>query len=204
MSGYYDTEATVYDESRGGADRARAAADAVERLVGPAPQYGVAVDVGGGTGIVAAEVATRGWSVVVIDASLGMLHLAHERLPGRAAVADAAQLPLAAGSVDLVTTIWLLHLLPTGVADQVIAEASRVLRPDGHLVTTVDKHRAHGRAPRGDADDRGHVVEVAGRLGLAPVGETWFSGRSDWGSATERDPAFATLALRRSAVVGFG
>ncbi|MDQ3484893.1 MAG: class I SAM-dependent methyltransferase [Actinomycetota bacterium] len=195
MSGYYDREAPVYDESRGGVDRARAAADAVVRLVGT--QYGVALDVGGGTGVVSAEPAARGWPVIVLDGSLGMLGLARHRLPGRVAATDAEGFSIADSSVDLVTAIWLLHLLTAEAADRVLAEAARVLRPGGHLVTTVDKLQAHDRRPLNDADDHAPVSAVAARSGLTPVGESRFSGRSQWGSAAEGDQVFPLLAFRR-------
>jgi ubiquinone/menaquinone biosynthesis C-methylase UbiE len=89
--GYYDTEAPVYDETRGGTDRAEAAADAIDSLV---PGTGTALDVAGGTGIVSAELAARGWTVLVADASVGMLGVAASRLPGRVLAADAAALPV--------------------------------------------------------------------------------------------------------------
>ncbi|MGI8899345.1 MAG: class I SAM-dependent methyltransferase [Nocardioides sp.] len=197
MGGYYDLEAPVYDESRGGVDRARAAADAVVRLVGSGSRYGVALDVGGGTGIVSAELSSRGWSVLVLDGSLGMLGLARHRMPGRVVAADAGRLPVADSSVELVTAIWLLHLVSTNTADLVLSEAERVLRPGGHFVTTVDKLQAHGRPPLSDADDRDRLVRAAGRLGLTLAGESRFSGRSRWGSATDADPAFRLVAFGR-------
>ncbi|HET7682288.1 MAG TPA: class I SAM-dependent methyltransferase, partial [Marmoricola sp.] len=126
--GSYDAEAGVYDESRGGRDRARAAAAAVLALV---PAGGTALDVAGGTGIVSAELADAGFEVVVADLSLGMLSVAATRLPGRTIAAAAERLPVRDACVDVVTTIWLLHLVPIAVADTVIAEAARVLRPGG-------------------------------------------------------------------------
>ncbi len=69
-AGYYDREATRYDESRGGVERARRAAEAVAALV-PAP--GRTLDVAGGTGIVSAELAAQGRDVLVVDLSVGML-----------------------------------------------------------------------------------------------------------------------------------
>jgi ubiquinone/menaquinone biosynthesis C-methylase UbiE len=189
--GYYDREAAVYDESRGGAERARNAAAAVATLL---PPGGRLLDVAGGTGIVSAELAAQGRDVVVVDLSIGMLRLAGERLPGRVAAARADLLPVADGSVDAVTAIWVLHLLPTEVADRVVAEAARALRPGGRLVTTVDKHRAHGR-DGGEADHRDRVLAVAARHGLQPAGEAAFSGRSQWGSAGDGDPVFPLVAL---------
>ncbi|NUR06713.1 MAG: class I SAM-dependent methyltransferase [Nocardioidaceae bacterium] len=191
-SAYYDAEAARYDASRGGSERADDAARAVRRLV---PGPGVLLDVGGGTGIVSAALAAQGFDVLVTDLSTGMLALARDRLPGRAMAALADRLPVRPGSVDVVTAVWLLHLLAPAEADGVLAEAARVLRPGGHLVTTVDKRQAHGQ--RGAvADDRARVTEVAARLGLVPAGETTFTGASAWGSATDADPVFPLAAFR--------
>ncbi|HLN77657.1 MAG TPA: methyltransferase domain-containing protein [Nocardioidaceae bacterium] len=191
---YYDAEAEVYDETRGGLDRARAAADLVVSLV---PPPGLLVDVAGGTGIVSAELAARGFDVVVTDLSPGMLALAGGRLPGRVVVAEADRLPLPGGSVDVVTMVWLLHLLPIPSADVVLAEAARVLRRGGHLVTTVDKDLAHGRVRRtgGDAADR--VAAVLARHGLHFMAQEAFTGRSAWGSVAAGDPVFPVAAYRK-------
>ena len=197
-SSYYDTEARRYDETRGGVPRAEDAASAVCRLVG---SRGRLLDVAGGTGIVSAALAGRGFDVMVCDLSVGMLALAQERLPGRAFASAADALAVCDGSVDAVTTIWLLHLLAPTTADLVIAEAARVLRPGGHLVTTVDKSQAHGHAGA-PADDRARVTAVAARHGLLPTGSTTFTGRSAWGSATEADPVFPLAAFRRTTDVG--
>jgi septum formation protein len=190
---YYDAEATVYDESRGGAERARAAAEAITSLV---PAEGRLLDVAGGTGIVSAELARLGFDVVVTDLSQGMLRVADGRLPGRALVGSADRLPVADGSLDVVSMVWLLHLLPISVADAAIGEAARILRPDGYLVTTVDKDLAHGRVRRtgGDAADR--VAVVARRRGLSFVGQTSFTGLTRWQSS-EGGQVFPVMALRK-------
>jgi len=192
---YYDAEARVYDETRGGVERARAAADALCSLV---PPFGRLLDVAGGTGIVSAELAARGFDVVVTDLSHGMLTVALERLPGRAAVAAAERIPVRDGSCDVVTMVWLLHLLPIALADRVLAEAARVLRPGGHLVTTVDKDLAHGRQRRTDADAADRVAAYLQRHGLAFVGQDSFSGRSKWRSFSDGDPVFPLAAYRKA------
>jgi ubiquinone/menaquinone biosynthesis C-methylase UbiE len=192
---YYDAEAFTYDESRGGLARAEAAASAVLEL---APGCGVCLDVAGGTGIVSAQLAARGLDVLVVDRSTGMLRVAATRLPGRVLAADATRLPLADGSVDMVTAIWLLHLVPAH-ADAVLAEAARVLRPGGMFVTTVDKHLAHGSARRSDADELERVTAVLDALGLCPAGVTSFAGETRW--ATPADAArqeFAVAGFRTS------
>ncbi|HEX6249642.1 MAG TPA: class I SAM-dependent methyltransferase [Nocardioidaceae bacterium] len=191
---YYDAEAQRYDDTRGGRERARAAAEAICRLV---PVEGRLLEVAGGTGIVSAELAACGFDVVVTDLSRGMLGVAAERLPGREAVASAERLPVADRSVEVVSLVWLLHLLPIPVADAALAEAARVLRPGGHLVTTVDKDLAHGRVRRTGADAADRVAAVAARLGLHLVGQDSFSGRSTWGSVTGGDPVFPVAAYRK-------
>lgn len=194
-SAYYDAEAEVYDESRGGEDRARAAAEAITRLV---PASGRLLDIAGGTGIVSGELAARGFDVFVSDLSRGMLTVAARRLPGRVLVASADRLPVLTGSCEVVAMVWLLHLLPIPVADAVLAEAARVVRSGGHVVTTVDKDLAHGRVRRTGSDAGERVTARAARLGLQWVGQESFSGRSRWGSATGADPVFPVAAFRKA------
>jgi SAM-dependent methyltransferase len=176
---YYDTEAVRYDETRGGEPRAAAAAAAIESLLPAAAQ--LVLDVAGGTGIVGSKLRRTVFSV---DRSAGMSRYAVRRLPGRVVLGDARHLPVAAGSVDVVTAVWLLHLLDETACALVIAEAVRVLRPGGLLVTTVDKAAAHRRTP----DDVGEVLAALPQqrpsdgidrltgLGLRPVARTTFSG----------------------------
>ncbi|GAA3653631.1 class I SAM-dependent methyltransferase [Streptomyces chitinivorans] len=135
----YDGEARDYDASRGGEPRARAAAEALERLLPRGCR--TVVDVACGTGIVTRRLLRPGRTVLGVDRSPGMLAPAAERVPGGVVRGDATQLPLASGSVDAVVIVWLLHLLPDPVP--VLAEASRVLRPGGTLITTVDKDDAY-------------------------------------------------------------
>lgn len=190
---YYDAEAQVYDETRGGLSRARAAADAVATLV---PPGGAALDVAGGTGIVSAELDRLGWDVCVADLSLGMLKVAVGRLPGRVVAATADRLPVADQALALVTTVWLLHLLPVDVADRVIAESARVLRRGGHFVSTVDKDLAHGRARRTNADHGERVTAVAARHGLGFVGGTSFTADTRWPGAAGGQ-VFAVAGYRK-------
>ncbi|MCW2758283.1 MAG: hypothetical protein JWO46_2029 [Nocardioidaceae bacterium] len=188
---YYDAEATAYDDKRGGRDRARRAADAVLTL---APVGGTCVDVAGGTGIVSAELAARGIDVLVVDRSVGMLGVAAARLPGRVLCADGTRLPLADAAVDLVTTIWLLHLVGSETADAIAAEAARVLRPGGRWVTSVDKDLSHRPTRRTDADEADRVAALAGGLGLSPAGTATFTGATVWDTAGGGDRQTFRLA----------
>lgn len=106
---------------------------------------GLVVDVGGGTGhYLAAVVEATGGPGVVVEPSTAALRRAARAHPRVAAVgADVWRgLPFAAGSVDLVTTVF----APRGVA-----EVARVLRPDGRwiVVTPLAEHLEEVREPLG-------------------------------------------------------
>ena len=150
----YDREAAHYDATRGGDARADAAADAIETLL---PEGSVRIaDVGCGTGIVTVRLVRPGRSVIGIDRSEGMAAVAASRLPGRIALGSVIRLPLASGSVDVVTMVWLLHLLSPADSAAAVAEAGRVLSPGGLLITTVGKNDA----AFGPADDAAMIVGV--------------------------------------------
>jgi SAM-dependent methyltransferase len=173
---YYDTEAARYDATRGGPARAAAAAAAIESLLPDTAR--VVLDVAGGTGIVGARL---GRTVYSMDRSAGMSAHAARRLPGRVVRGDARALPFADRSVDAVTMIWLLHLLDARTAALVAAEATRVLRPGGTLVTTVRKEAAHHTDDLAGpmAPLRGNPTDDPDRLtalGLAVAGATTFTG----------------------------
>ncbi|GAA3469628.1 class I SAM-dependent methyltransferase [Nonomuraea roseola] len=185
----YDSEAAHYDATRGGEVRARAAAEAVERLL--PGSAAVIADVACGTGIVTALLRRPGRRVVGVDSSPGMARVAASRLEGSVVIGDATRLPLPGSCVDAVTMVWLLHLLDRATAAAVLAEAARLLRPGGMLITTVDKndavYAAQGdaaallrplREARGpaEADACSWVSEVAAGLGLVAAGRTSFAG----------------------------
>jgi ubiquinone/menaquinone biosynthesis C-methylase UbiE len=190
----YDQEAERYDETRGGEPRAQAAATAIGSML-PSSRALTVVDLAGGTGIVAAALNTAGRRVVVLDQSAGMLGQAARRLPGCEVRATALALPLRDVSVDVVTCVWLLHLLASAEeVDVVLSEAGRVLRPGGRFVTTVDKDLASGFDRGSDPLDAADVVVAhAARHRLLPAGESSFVGpaRGDGPDAVYRLLAFA-------------
>ena len=188
----YDREAARYDATRGGDARAQAAANAIETLLtglGAAPAR--IVDVGRGTGIVTVRLARPGRSVAGVERSGGMAAVAATRLPGQVTLGDGSRLPLGGESVDVVTMVWLLHLLNPADSASALAEAERVLRRGGLLITTVGKDDAAGGAAddataiiapvraRFDHDptDRlERVLDLGERLGLALAARTTFVG----------------------------
>jgi SAM-dependent methyltransferase len=208
----YDQEAQHYDATRGGDARAEAAAQAILALLpaghamragagqhdahGPAGAPGQVrlADVGCGTGIVTARLLAPDRQVLGIDRSAGMAAVASARLPGSIALGTAWRLPLAPASVDVVTMVWLLHLLDETCSAAAIAEAARVLRPGGTLITTVGKNeaplqtpsdaaalvgpvRAQYASPPTDAAGRvtrlgaGHGFQLAGRSTFVGIGQ---------------------------------
>ncbi|MDA3624736.1 class I SAM-dependent methyltransferase [Saccharopolyspora sp. WRP15-2] len=199
----YDREARNYDATRGGEPRAQAAADALERLL---PQGSCTIlDVACGTGIITRKLLRPERTVLGVDRSSGMLGLAMTRIPRGVVRADAARLPFASNSVDAVVIVWLLHLLRDPAP--VLVEASRVLRPGGVLITTVDKNDAYfveesdvarvtaelrsQYAPR-VRDHRARVLDWAAKRGLGLAGETVFPGVGQGRSPREWQQAIET------------
>ncbi|WP_406865495.1 class I SAM-dependent methyltransferase [Streptomyces sp. HUAS MG47] len=186
----YDAEAAHYDRTRGGVPRAAAAADAVLRLVPPGAR--TLLDVACGTGLVTERLVRPGLRVYGADAAPGMVARAAGRLPGRAFRADARRLPLPDASVDAVSAVWLLHLVPS--TSEFVAEAARVLRPGGVLAVTVDKDAAHDVGSDIDAvlrpyrsftaasDRADRIGAYAAAHGLTPAGATGFTGHGQGNS----------------------
>lgn len=100
------------------------------------------LDLGGGTG--QGVRALDAPDPIVLDAAGGMVRRAADR--GLAALqGDAAQLPVAADTVDAVLITDALHHMAD--QEQVLAEAARVLRPGGVLVVReYDPTTVRGRA----------------------------------------------------------
>ncbi|WP_369147853.1 class I SAM-dependent methyltransferase [Streptomyces sp. R44] len=184
----FDEIAPKYDESRGGTERAAGFARMLAPLLDPARPV---LDIGVGTGIVAAELTSLGHTVHGLDLSPGMLARAKDRLGARVAVADACRLPVQSGSVDQAVSTWLLHAGPDNRA--VLAEVGRVLRPGGRYLVIP----AGGTRP---TDDIGLLVgELENRLdpeGSRRDGPEWLApiaaahGLVYEGTASERPTSF--------------
>ncbi|WP_329287554.1 class I SAM-dependent methyltransferase [Streptomyces sp. NBC_00691] len=182
----YETEAAHYDRTRGGVPRAAAAAEAVLSLVPPAAR--TLLDLACGTGLVTERLTRPGLRVHGADAAHAMLRVAEGRVPGRVVRADARRLPLPDASLDAVSAVWLLHLVP--FAAEIVAEAARVLRPGGVLIATVDKDAAHDvgsdidtilrpyRSAAAASDRADLITRHAAAHGLAPAPGTHFTGHA--------------------------
>jgi SAM-dependent methyltransferase len=126
----YSNQARTYDETR-------AASPSVlgplrEALEG-APGRRL-VDIGGGTGNYSRALRGDGWDPIVVDREPGMLARAAakglETLEG-----DAQRLPLPDECADAAMLVSMLHHVEDPAA--AIAEAERILRPEGRLVLMV-------------------------------------------------------------------
>jgi SAM-dependent methyltransferase len=155
----FDAVALQYDAGRPGYPDE--IFDAIEELSGSFLAGALVADVGAGTGISTRALLRRGAAVVAIDHGTNMLAALRARTPAAAVVlADANQLPLRSGAVDLVTFAQSWHWVDLGRAP---AEVTRVLRPGGALAVWwntaddgaerwFDEHRARLREASGHGD----------------------------------------------------
>ncbi len=133
------------------------------------------LDIGTGTGRVLELLAPRVAQGLGVDASKAMLALARARLAradfSHCAVrlADMYRLPLADASFDIAVLQMVLHYAedPAGV----LAEAARVLRPDGRLIVIDLARHAHDDvaaklAHRWPGFDDATMAELLGEAGL--------------------------------------
>jgi SAM-dependent methyltransferase len=97
------------------------------------PPGGATLDLGCGEGRVGAELVRRGYPVLGVDSSPRLVALAREHHD--AVVADAAELPFADASFDLVLAY--MSLMSMDDLEAAVAEAARVLEPGGRLCAAV-------------------------------------------------------------------
>jgi SAM-dependent methyltransferase len=94
------------------------------------------LEVGCGEGRVVRDLAARGHDVVGVDTSAAMIRHARQADPsGRYLVADAARLPLADASMDLVVAYN--SLMDVSDMPAAVAEAARVLEPGGRMCACI-------------------------------------------------------------------
>ena len=97
---------------------------------------GTALDVGCGTGVMAARLSQEGYDVVGVDPFQGMLRYVRQRQPDLMAVAATGErLPFADNTFDLVYCIAVMHHVadPTAVR-QTLLEMVRVAKPGGYVL----------------------------------------------------------------------
>jgi demethylmenaquinone methyltransferase/2-methoxy-6-polyprenyl-1,4-benzoquinol methylase len=115
------------------------------------PREGMKVlEVGCGTGTNLSLYENAGCDVFGIDLSPAMLEVARRKLGERAdlRLADAAELPYADDSFDLVTAFLTLHEMPTATRTAAMAEMVRVVNREGRLLL-IDYRSGPIRFPKG-------------------------------------------------------
>ena len=115
------------------------------------PREGMKVlEVGCGTGTNLSLYENAGCDVFGIDLSPAMLEVARRKLGERAdlRLADAAEMPYADDSFDLVTAFLTLHEMPTAIRTAAMAEMVRVVNREGRLLL-IDYRSGPIRFPKG-------------------------------------------------------
>ena len=126
----YDTLALRYREKRRDRSAMAAYVDAFASRLAPGA---LLLDVGCGPGFDAAEFRARGYRVIGLDRSWGMLSSGVGEWPGPRAQADMRELPVRAGISALWVSASLLHV-ERGDAPRTLEGFHRVLAPGGWLV----------------------------------------------------------------------
>jgi SAM-dependent methyltransferase len=149
---YYDSLAPIYDQDRFGNSYGRFV-DARERALLARWLEGKrdVLEIASGTG------RLSDFASVASDASRESLKVArsrHAQLP--LVVSDAARLPFADGVFDAVFGFHLLMHLDLASVRAVLAEASRLLRPNGVLIIDVVSALRRRLLPRGPAAESWH------------------------------------------------
>jgi len=125
------------------------------------PRRGRILDVGCGTGLLLGKL--RGFEVVGLDLSLGMLKRARRRNPGVPLIlADAEHLPFKGGAFRMVLSITVLQNLPHPAL--ALKEMARVLRKGGKVVVSTLRYK-YGRKVREWMEDAGFEVVEEGEEG---------------------------------------
>jgi len=132
---HFDAIAREYDESLPAHVVAHYLRKRVDYVLEHCPR-GAALDVGCGTGTLAARLAAAGLEVTGVDPSEGMLAVLREHAPQVHAVqGSGTALPFPDASFDAVISVATLHHIAEPAAVRAtLAEMARVARPEGRLV----------------------------------------------------------------------
>jgi len=186
---HFDAVAGLYDESLPGHVTEHYLRKRVRFITEHCPR-GRALDVGCGTGGLAARLADVGYEMVGLDPSDGMLEQMRRQAPAvRAVHGSGSELPFSDCEFDLALTVATLHHIadPAAVRETLI-EMVRVLRPGGRVLVWDHNPRnpywpyLMKRVPQDQGDERlvglGELLDglaaggaepaFVGQLGLVP------------------------------------
>ena len=133
---HFDEVAEVYDESLPAHVTAHYLGKRTRFILAVCPPPARVLDVGCGTGALAAELTARGYEVTGLDPSEGMLSVLAERAPEvRAVQASATEMPFDDGEFDLsVSVATMHHIADPDAVRRALAEMVRVVRPGGKVI----------------------------------------------------------------------
>ena len=165
-SSHFDQIAAEYDESLPAHVVEHYLAKRTAFVLASCPP-GEGLDVGCGTGVLAARLAGEGFSMTGIDPSAGMLDVLRERSPEVVAVqGSATELPFEDSTFDLVMSHAVMHHIADPAAvRRALAEMVRVSRPGGRVLHWDHNprnpywKRLMARVPQDTGDER--LVEEA-------------------------------------------
>jgi SAM-dependent methyltransferase len=214
---HFDEIAAVYDQSL--------PAHVVEHYLRKRTRFviehcprGTGLDVGCGTGTLAARLADAGYEMTGVDPSAGMLGVLRRRFPGiRAVQGSGTALPFEDASFDLVLTVATLHHIADPVdVRQTLREMVRVARAGGRIVVWDHNPRnpywgrLMARVPQDTGDERlvpereiadglrsaGARIDRAVQLGLMPdfIPPGAMRGAAALERAVERAPLLRRLS----------
>jgi ubiquinone/menaquinone biosynthesis C-methylase UbiE len=94
----------------------------------------IVLDIGGGTGAVG-EMWNSSTKYICLDIDPVKLEgFAAKNPTGTALLADAAHVPIADSSIDIVLCTNVTHHLPSAVLERMVIESARVLKPNGKFI----------------------------------------------------------------------
>jgi SAM-dependent methyltransferase len=148
----YDRESAAWERRRDEPENRALVEQVVERITSVVATPGPVVDLGCGPGAHVLALARRGYDVVGLDGSPGMVEVARARadrdqVDAAFNVADVgAPLPFADESLGGVLAVLVVQHLPKPEA--FIAEIRRCLRPGGHLLITAPTGKGTALTPQ--------------------------------------------------------
>src|SRR5690348_5573917 len=146
----------------------------VPRLLSDAPG-GHHLDVGSGTGALAAAAAARGRTVAAVDADPQMVALSRRPLPGSVLQAALPELPFGSATFDAVTANFVVnHVADTRAG---VRELRRVTRPGGRVALTI--------WTSGTPQWATLVAEAFGAAGVVPLPDQRLSPELDFARSVE-------------------